>query len=79
MGEYRYHAVIHADILVYAPSNAGSGNNMYALNAATGAVLWGFASGGSVVGGADIANGNVYWGSGNYTGTNNNKIYAFGQ
>lgn len=68
-----------ANGVVYAPSNAATGNNMYALNASTGAVLWGFASGGSVDGGADITNGNVYWGSGNYTGTNNNKIYAFGQ
>ena len=54
---------------------------MYALNAAhrPGAVE--FASGGSCLSGAAIANGTVFWGSG-YTnfgfGTPNNKLYAFG-
>ena len=37
---------------------------MYALNAATGAVLWHFASGGSCLSGAAISNGTVFWGSG---------------
>ena len=37
---------------------------MYALNAATGAVLWEFASGGSCLSGAAISNGTVFWGSG---------------
>ena len=53
---------------------------MYALNAATGAVLWEFASGGSCLSGAAISNGTVYWGSGysNFGfGTPNNKLYAF--
>ena len=54
--------------------------HMYALNGATGAVLWEFASGGSCLSGAAISNGTVYWGSG-YTnfgfGTPNNKLYAF--
>jgi polyvinyl alcohol dehydrogenase (cytochrome) len=60
---------------------------MYALNAATGTILWSFASGGSVTGGAAVVGGSVYWGSG-YCGTqclvegipviNNNKVYAFG-
>jgi polyvinyl alcohol dehydrogenase (cytochrome) len=56
------------------------------LAAATGTILWSFASGGSVTGGASIAGGSVYWGSG-YCGTaclgstpvtNNNKVYGFG-
>jgi polyvinyl alcohol dehydrogenase (cytochrome) len=54
---------------------------MYALNGATGAVLWEFASGGSCLSGAAISNGTVYWGSGysNFGfGTPNNKVYAFG-
>ena len=54
---------------------------MYALNGATGAVLWEFASGGSCLSGAAISNGTVYWGSGysNFGfGTPNNKLYAFG-
>ena len=55
--------------------------HMYALNAATGQVLWTFASGGSCLSGAAISNGTVYWGSGysNFGfGTPNNKLYAFG-
>lgn len=69
-----------ANGVVYAPSMAGTGNNMYALNASTGAVLWGYPSGGSVLAGAAIANGVVFWGSGyrNIPGfTGNNKFYAF--
>ena len=54
---------------------------MYALDAATGEVLWEYASGGSCLSGAAISNGSVYWGSGysNFGfGTPNNKLYAFG-
>ena len=53
---------------------------MYALNGATGDVLWEFKSGGSCLSGAAISNGEVYWGSGysNFGfGTPNNKLYAF--
>jgi polyvinyl alcohol dehydrogenase (cytochrome) len=53
---------------------------MYALNGATGAVLWEFKAGGSCLSGAAISNGTVYWGSGysNFGfGTPNNKVYAF--
>jgi polyvinyl alcohol dehydrogenase (cytochrome) len=67
-----------ANGVVYAPSDAGSGTNMYALDAATGAIKWSFASGGSVISGASIVNGTVYWGSGYYVGQENNKLYAFG-
>jgi polyvinyl alcohol dehydrogenase (cytochrome) len=44
-----------------------------------GNLLWSFASGGACGGGASVADGTVYWGSG-YTsigGTTNNKLYAF--
>jgi polyvinyl alcohol dehydrogenase (cytochrome) len=51
---------------------------MYALNAATGAIDWSYASGGSVIAGAAIVNDTVYWGSGYYIGAENNKLYAFG-
>ena len=58
--------------------------NMYAMDAATGKILWSFASGGSVTDGSSIVNGFVYWGSGirlshwnQQQGTNNNKPYAF--
>jgi polyvinyl alcohol dehydrogenase (cytochrome) len=53
---------------------------MYAFDAASGAILWSFASGGSVNSGAAIVDGTVYWGSGygNFgVGTPNNKLYAF--
>ena len=55
--------------------------HMYALNGATGAVLWQFASGGSCLSGAAISNATLFWGSGysNFGfGTPNNKLYAFG-
>jgi len=55
--------------------------HMYALHAATGEVLWSFASGGSCLSGAAISNGTLFWGSGysNFGfGTPNNKLYAFG-
>ena len=54
---------------------------MYALDAATGDVLWSFASGGSCLSGAAISDGMLYWGSGYSNlgiGTPNNKLYAFG-
>jgi polyvinyl alcohol dehydrogenase (cytochrome) len=43
---------------------APSGNNMFALDASNGNVLWSFPSGGSVNAAPAIANGTVYWGSG---------------
>jgi polyvinyl alcohol dehydrogenase (cytochrome) len=53
---------------------------MYAMDARTGAILWSFASGGSVVDGPSISDGVVYWGSG-YShippGKPNNQLYAF--
>ena len=73
-----------ADGVVYAPSMAGSPTapTMLALNAANGNALWSFAAGSSVIAGAAIVDGVVYWGSGythlgfpGYTG--NNKFYAF--
>jgi polyvinyl alcohol dehydrogenase (cytochrome) len=55
--------------------------NMFALDAATGKILWKFASGASVNAGAVVSGGVVYWGSG-YTNigapfTGNKKFYAF--
>ncbi|HET9600546.1 MAG TPA: PQQ-binding-like beta-propeller repeat protein [Acidimicrobiales bacterium] len=54
---------------------------MYALDGRTGQELWSFASGGSCLSGAAIADGTVFWGSGYSNlgfGTPNNKLYAFG-
>ena len=77
-----------ANGVVYAGSAEGTGGNMYALDGATGAVLWSFASGGSVFSAPAVVHGKLFWGSG-YTrngacpnGFNscvaNNKLYAFG-
>lgn len=78
-------AMSEANGVVYAGSLAGSGNTMYALDASTGAIKWSFASGGSVVSGAAIVDGTVYWGSGYHTkglglsyDGSNQKLYAFG-
>jgi polyvinyl alcohol dehydrogenase (cytochrome) len=75
-----------ANGVVYAPSMAGGATqaNMFGLNAATGATLWSFAAGGSVIAGASIAGDTVYWGSGyGHLGpafpqfTGNSTFYAF--
>jgi len=69
-----------ANGVVFACSVEPAGH-MYALNGATGAILWSFASGGSCLSGAAISNGMVFWGSGysNFGGgTTNNKVFAFG-
>jgi polyvinyl alcohol dehydrogenase (cytochrome) len=68
-----------ANGVMYVCSGDPSGY-MYALDAATGAVLWSFASGGTCGGGASIAKGAVYWGSGysSLGGPGNNKLYKFG-
>jgi polyvinyl alcohol dehydrogenase (cytochrome) len=69
--------------VVYAASMAGGAgqSNMVALSAATGKILWKYPAGGSVVAGAAISGGMVFWGSG-YTHIGppyigNNKFYAF--
>ena len=71
-----------ANGVVYAGSMASGSdkNNMYALDAKTGKILWGFNSGGSVVAGPAVVDGTVYWGSGygQYNiGVSNNQFYAF--
>jgi polyvinyl alcohol dehydrogenase (cytochrome) len=55
---------------------------MFALDGATGAVLWSFQSGGSVYGGPAVADGVVYWGNGYSSarlqfGTPGKKLFAF--
>ena len=71
-----------ANGVVYACSLDVDGH-MYAFDAASGAVLWSFSSGGSCNAGAAVVNGTVYWGSGyaslgGFLGsTGNNKFYAF--
>ncbi|MCG5071958.1 PQQ-binding-like beta-propeller repeat protein [Paraburkholderia tagetis] len=77
-------AMSEANGVVYAGSLAGSGANMYALDASTGEIKWSFESGGAVVSGAAIVDGTVYWGSGYHTKVlglpyagDNHKLYAF--
>jgi polyvinyl alcohol dehydrogenase (cytochrome) len=77
-----------ANGVLYAGSAAGSGGNMYALDAQTGGVLWSFASGGSVFSAPAVVHAMLFWGSG-YTRNAacpagfdscvaNNELYAFG-
>ncbi len=51
--------------------------HMYAFDAATGAILWSFASGGSVMSAPSVDGNMVYWGSGYSQGFSNNALYAF--
>jgi polyvinyl alcohol dehydrogenase (cytochrome) len=70
-------AVSVANGVLYAGSYSGA---MYGLDARTGAVLFTFASGGSVIDAPSIVKGTVYWGSGYRNippGIGNNKLYAF--
>jgi polyvinyl alcohol dehydrogenase (cytochrome) len=70
-----------ANGVVYACSLNPIGSNMYAMDAATGAIKWSYASGSSCLGGAAIANGTVYWGTGYRAfaplSTAGNKLFAF--
>jgi polyvinyl alcohol dehydrogenase (cytochrome) len=67
-----------ANGVVYAGALDQEGT-MYAFDAATGNILWSFASGGSVNSGAAVVNGVVYWGSGysSLGGTPGTHLYAF--
>ena len=73
-----------ANGVVFAESMAGAATapTMLALDASTGQIVWSYAAGSSVIAGATVSNGSVYWGSG-YTHlgipgmTGNNKFYAF--
>ena len=90
-----YGAVTVANGVVFAGSNGGpspiftggtipwdyqTAPSMFALDARTGQVRWSYAAGGSVLGGAAVVNGAVYWGSGyaNFgVGVANRRLYAF--
>lgn len=53
---------------------------MFALDAATGAILWQFDAGSSVNSGPAVVNGSVYWGAGysrSAEGSGNHRFYAF--
>jgi polyvinyl alcohol dehydrogenase (cytochrome) len=74
-----YAAPLVANGVVYAGSIAPSGDQMYALDAGTGEILWRFAAGGSVASHPALVDGRVYWGSGfgQFTGAPGNKLYVF--
>jgi len=65
-----------ANGVVFAGSMDRAGH-MYAFDAATGAILWSFASGGSVMSAPTIVNGVVLWGSGYKTGFDGQGFWAF--
>jgi len=72
-----------ANGVLYAGSMAKVANQkqMFALDAATGAILWQFSAGSSVNSGPAVVNGTVYWGSGysrsGVEGSGNNQLFAF--
>jgi polyvinyl alcohol dehydrogenase (cytochrome) len=72
-------ALTIANGVLYAGSMQHVGEQLYALDAATGAILWRFVAGGSVVSGPAVVDGTVYWGTGyaRTGGVGNNKFYAF--
>ena len=72
-----------ANGVLYAASMAklASQHQMFALDGATGAILWEFGAGSSVNAGPAVVDGTVYWGSGysrsGVEGSGNNQFYAF--
>jgi polyvinyl alcohol dehydrogenase (cytochrome) len=56
-----------------------SDGGMYALDAATGTILWSYRTGSSVYGGPSVVDGVVYWGTGygKFGVTGGGRIYAF--
>ena len=65
-----------ANGVVYAGSMDMEGH-MYAMDEATGEILWSFASGGSVAAAPTVVDGVLYWGSGYRSGFPNDRLYAF--
>jgi polyvinyl alcohol dehydrogenase (cytochrome) len=59
---------------------AMTGNEMYALDARTGQILWAYPAGSSVNAAPAVSRGCVYWGSG-YSkaaeASGNDRLYAF--
>jgi polyvinyl alcohol dehydrogenase (cytochrome) len=72
-----------ANGVVYAASMAKrvDQKQLFALDAATGAMLWQFGAGSSVNAGPAVVDGTVYWGSGyaraGVEGSGNNQLFAF--
>jgi len=72
-----------ANGVLYAGSMAKLANQtqMFALDAATGNILWSYQAGGSVNAAPAVVDGSVYWGSGysrsGVEGSGNDRFYAF--
>ena len=70
-----------ANGVVYTASMAKHGNQFYALDGATGQILWAALAGSSVNAGPAIVNRSIYWGSGysraGAEGSGNNRLFAF--
>jgi len=69
--------VLYASSMAKLPAQ----KQMFALDAATGAILWQFGAGSSVNSGPAVVRGSVYWGSGysrsGIEGSGNTKLFAF--
>ena len=69
-----------ANGVVFGASLSETDENLFAMNAETGEILWSFAAGGSVIAFPSIVNGSLYWGTGYVSfleTTPNDKLYAF--
>jgi len=72
-----------ANGVVYVSSMAklATQDQMFALDAATGEILWRFGAGSSVNAAPAVVDGTVYWGSGyarsGVEGSGNHRLYAF--
>ena len=70
-----------ANGVVYVSSMAQTGSDMYALDAATGQILWQYSAGSSVNASPAVVDGSLYWGSGyaksKPEGDGNTKFFAF--
>ena len=83
VGVWALAPVTVANGILYAASMAKdpNQNQMFALDAATGAILWQFGAGSSVNAGPAVVRGTVYWGSGyarsGIEGSGNIQLFAF--
>jgi polyvinyl alcohol dehydrogenase (cytochrome) len=71
-------AVSAANDVVFGCNVDPVNGTMYALDAKSGDVLWSFNSGGACTAGPSVADGVVFWGTGNFRGSGPHKVFAFG-
>lgn len=75
-----YAAPVVANGVVFGGSMARAGDQMFALDAASGQILWRHAAGASVGAHPAVVDGQVWWGSGFplFGGSVNDTVYVFG-